>query len=128
MQKKCFEGILETKHNEINEMKRRIGLQNNKVQHLKDEDQKQNNKFKSENTSLNSILEDKKQKIDKLEKDIIRYKKNIKEKTKQLNLIKKNNKQDTYEGDQINIGMNMEQLIESEQNAKFGCSQNKERP
>ena len=40
----CIKGILETKDNGINEMRRRIALQNNCGQHLKDENQK---KFKS---------------------------------------------------------------------------------
>ena len=40
MQKEeCIQVILETKHNEINELKRKMGLHNNEVQHLKDENQ-----------------------------------------------------------------------------------------
>lgn len=37
--RKCIEGILETKHSGINELKRRVAFQSNEVQHLKNENQ-----------------------------------------------------------------------------------------
>ena len=85
IKEKFVKGILETKDNRIN----------NEVQHLKDEKQKRNNKFKSEKT-LNSILKGKKQQTDKPEKDIRHYniKKNTeKKKIKELNLRRYNIKE-----------------------------------
>ena len=48
LKEECIKGILETKGNEMNKVKRRIALQNNEVQRLKDRNQKKNSKFKSE--------------------------------------------------------------------------------
>ena len=37
LKEKCIKGILETKDNGINKLKRRIAVQNNELQQLKDE-------------------------------------------------------------------------------------------
>ena len=85
--------LIEMKNIEIQELKVNIELQNKEAEHLRDENQKKNNLLKSEQTSRNHIIQEQAEQYSKLEKDFVTCKKNLAEKTKELNLLKKKDSQ-----------------------------------
>ena len=90
----CIDGKIERKDLEILELKRRIEIQRQEVEHLRDENQKKSNHIKAEQLSTNSIIEEKTLRIENFEKELTTYKKKLTEMTKEVNNMKKKEKKD----------------------------------
>ena len=70
LKEESVEGTLETKNNEIDELKRRTDLQNKEIQNFRDELQKNNNRLKLQKISFKSKIEEKDQQIRKQESEV----------------------------------------------------------